>query len=190
MNRVQMAAGRRVEIFDAIQFVKLRRSIIVLAIAVFAVVGSKTSEAQTAFDLAEQRVADCAARADLHPPYVLGQNTVLDVCRGELEAYQQACKTRRPRDMYECPLEAARFAQSMQRDDPIDRQFTDCLTEKRRAGRSPMALLTLCRAERYAFETSCRQRKSSDLCEKDADTLARAACVISGGICEVYDEHK
>lgn len=32
----------------------LRRSIIVLAIAVFAVVGSNTSEAQTAFDLAEQ----------------------------------------------------------------------------------------------------------------------------------------
>lgn len=37
-----------------------------------------------------------------------------------------------------------------------------------------MAFLTLCRAERYVFETSYRRRKSSDLCEKDADALARA----------------
>ncbi|MGJ4945114.1 hypothetical protein ACQR1W_31450 [Bradyrhizobium sp. HKCCYLS1011] len=149
----------------------------VLCIGVYAICTAvaPTLAAQADFELAEQKLADCAARADLHPPYGPG-NTVMDVCQHAADAYQAACVASGHSGM-ECGLAAGALANSMQKHDPVDEQFIQCLEKAGRRGALPLELLTLCRAERHAFEDLCRRRKDIDRCERDAETLARAVCV-------------
>lgn len=134
--------------------------------------------AQSEFDLAEQRLADCAARADLHPPYV---KSVWQVCENEVEAYVRAClpRTLSKRAEFDCRGGAITLAESTRKRDPVDVKFVDCM---RRAGpRSPTELLTLCRFERRAFEASCQRRKDAKQCEDDVGSIARSVCSWNGG---------
>lgn len=149
-------------------------------LAVFAVVvTTRPAPAQISFDLAERRLAACAAHADLHPPYH-GGDTVMDACQHEAEAYVSACvaRTHSEHAEFECRGAAYSLATSMQKRDPIDDRFVACLKSKGQADALPLELLTLCRSERQAFEESCRQRKDAAQCENDAESIARSVCVM------------
>lgn len=126
--------------------------------------------AQTPFDLAEERIVDCASHSNLHPPYG-GSNDVMEVCRREIDAYKRACMARvgavEHADI-ECGMAGADLAQRTQNRDAVDVQFVNCLRGKGRG----IEALSVCRVERLAFEASCRTRKDVSQCQRDAEDLA------------------
>ncbi|UFX42025.1 hypothetical protein HAP47_0022390 [Bradyrhizobium sp. 41S5] len=139
-------------------------------VALVAVFVCGTSSAQTPFDLAEERIVDCAAHSNLHPPYG-GDNDVMQVCSREIEAYQRACVARvgAVQDAeIDCGMAGAASAQRMQNRDPVDVQFVNCLRGKGRG----IEALSVCRVERRAFEANCQKRKDVSQCQKDAEFLA------------------
>jgi hypothetical protein len=153
----------------------LRRLFIVL---LGLMIGSRIVAAQTAFDLAEQRLAACAAHADIHPPVRFNENSVAEACHDEIEAYVRACMTRsRYDEPYEpdCRYAALTLADTLQKHDPIDVQFVDCLKKNVQTQWLPLVLLALCRSERHAYEASCRKRKDASQCERDSEEMALIA---------------
>ena len=152
-------------------------TVLLIAFAPMWIAGA-AEPSRTPFAIAEQRVAACIGRheAEYHPPYPRTYNAIMDLCTNELNLYKQACVAI-GHDPFKCGIDAVSFASSLLKQDPIDRQFSECLLRQARSSSPPDAtvLLSLCRQERYVFELSCRQRKTARQCETDADNLAHSA---------------
>lgn len=128
--------------------------------------------------VAEHRLSACVGNHSsiYHPPYSQTFDAIMDSCKIYLEAYTQACIARGHVEL-KCRMAAVSFASSFLKQDPIDRQFSECLMREARSPSRPDAivLLSLCRREREAFEASCRQRKNAKKCEVDEENMAEGA---------------
>src|SRR6266700_5126561 len=125
----------------------MQRWLCILMLVFPIAIANGPAAAQTQFDLAEQHLIDCATHADLHPPYG-GTNTVWEVCHNEMEGYERTCMARvgrMPHTKDECRGAAYSLAMALQKRDPIDVQFVNCLRSKGPANAYPVELLSFCR---------------------------------------------
>ena len=129
------------------------------------------------FDAAERRLADCLTRAEsgYFPPYG-DDRSVFVACAQENKAYLEACRST-GHTSFDCRGAVATLVQEASpKPDPIDRRFIDCLTRgAQTAPVSRLALLTICRQERYGYEADCRRRGyDAEQCRQKAEILACA----------------
>ena len=97
--------------------------------------------AQSSFELAERRLASCASRADLHPPFI-DKTDIMAACHPEADVYIIACAERR--NAFECSFAAVTLVHSIWKLDPVDEAFINCLDRSGRPEPFAMELLTLC----------------------------------------------